>query len=175
MRVPTNNFAAMSFLRDFDLSRNESLRTLQVTAQCVATVPGAASLLLKQVLSTVTSPSSFEVVILYRWSDFGGVGYYWRYSDLPPLHEVLRADGAAEALVHHKRFKLFREAHEVRDFRLVLDANVWGPVGEHSVQMLKEAVAKEKAENGFDEFFPEPLVTYHPQRSRFVYNYPTGV
>ena len=168
MRVPTNHLAAMSSLRDFDLSRNESLRTLQVTAQCVGLFPDATSDLLKQVLSTVTSPSFFEVVVLYRWPDFGGVGYSWLYSNLPPLHKVLRADGAAEVLRHHSRFKVFSEAHDVRNFRLVLDANVWDPAGEHSLQMLKEAIAKEKAKNGFDEDFPEPLVTYHPRRSRYV-------
>ena len=174
MCISANNFAAISSLPEFDLSRNESLRTLQVTAQCVGCVPDAASELLKQVLSTVTSPSFFEVVVLYRWDDFGGVGPL-QYSDLPPLHEVLRADGAAETSRHHSRFKVFREAHEVRDFRLVLDANVWGPAGEHSLQMLRGAIAEEKAKNGFDESFPEPLVTYHPQRGRFVHSYPAGV
>ena len=165
----------MSSLQDFDLSRNESLRILQVAALCVTCFPDETSNLLKQVLSTVTSPSLFEVVVLYRWDDFGGVGS-WQHSNLTPLHEVLRADGAAEALRHHRRFRVFREVHEVRDFRLVLDANVWGPAGEHSLQMLREAIAEEGAKNGFDEFFPEPMVTYHPQRSRLMYNYPsTGV
>ena len=82
-----------------------------------------------QVLSAVTSPSFFEVVVRYRWYDFGGVGYCWQYQDLPPLHELLRADRAAEVLQHHMRFKVFREVREVQDFLLVPDANVWGPAG----------------------------------------------
>jgi len=174
MRVPINNFAVISSLRDFDLSRNESLRTLQITAWCVGRFPDATSNLLKQVLSTVTSPSFFGVVVLYRWSDFGGVGPL-RYPDLPPLHEVLRTDGAVEALRHRRRFKVFREVRGVRDFRLVLDASVWGPAGEHSLQMLKEAIAKERAKNGFNDFFPEPLMTYHPQRSHFAHSYPADL
>ena len=63
----------------------------------------------------------------------------------------------------------------MRDFQLVLDASVWGPAGEYSVKMLKEAVAEEKAKKGFDDFLSEPLVTCHPQRSRFVFNYRSGL
>jgi hypothetical protein len=31
--------------------------------------------------------------------------------------------------------------------------------------MLEEAVAEEKAKNGFDDFFSEPLVMHNPQVS----------
>ena len=55
---------------------------------------------------------------------------------------------------------MFREIHRVRDFRLVLCADVWYRAVEYSVRVLIEAVAAERAERGFDTFFPEPSVVY---------------
>ena len=170
VHVPTNCFAARSSTQDFDLSRNESLRTLQVMASSIdhalsSGSPDTASSLLKYVLSTITSPSFFEVVVRFRWSDFCAVES-WRYPDRPPVREVSKADREAEGLRHHRRFGVLREAHKVRDFQLALNARVWDPAGEYSVRMLKEAVAEEKAKGGFDKFFSEPLVTYCPCRSR---------
>ena len=165
----TDDLTARSSLHDFDLSQNRSLRTLQVTAWDINRVlnPGSpgTSCLLKYALSTITSPSFSEVVIRFRWRDFCGVES-WRNPDLPPLREVSQGDREAEALRHHRRFEVIREVHKVRDFRLVLNAKVWDPAGEYSVRMLKEALAEEKAKGGFDNFLSEPLVTYHPLRSR---------
>ena len=90
----------------------------------------------------------------------------WRNPDRPPLCEVSQDGRRAEALRHHRRFEVFREVCKVRDFRLVLNATVWDPVGEYSVRMLKEAVAEEKAKGGFDDFLSEPSVTYRPCRTR---------
>ena len=162
-------FAAGFFPHDFDLSRNQSLRTLQVTARDINRVfrfgsQGTASLLI-YALSTITSPSFSEVVVRYRWDDFPGVES-WRHPDRPPLRELSQDERAAEAFRHRRRFGLLREVHKVRDFQLVLDVSVWGTVGEYSVQRLKEVLAEEKARGGFDEFLSEPLVTYHPLGSR---------
>jgi len=55
----------------------------------------------------------------------------------------------------------------VRNFQLELCASIWGSAGEESVQILEEAIAKERAENGFHEFLHDPFVGYNPQRSRF--------
>ena len=49
---------------------------------------------------------------------------------------------------------------------MVLCADVWHRVGEYSVQVLMEAVAAEKANGGFDIFFPEPSVIYRPRESQ---------
>ena len=124
-----------------------------------------ASSLLKYALSTITSPSFSEVVVRFQWCDFCAVES-WRNPDRPPLHEVSQDDREAEALRHHRRFEVLREVYKVRDFRLVLNATVWDPVGEYSVRMLKEAVAEEKAKGGFDDLLSEPSVTYRPCRSR---------
>ena len=50
----------------------------------------------------------------------------------------------------------------MRDFRLVLCANVQERIRERSVEILKRAVAVEKERKGFDDFPSEPLVIYYP-------------
>ena len=80
-----------------------------------------------------------------------------------------QANIAEEASRHRELFQVLREVHKVRDFQLVLHANVWGFAGEHHVRTLKQAVAQEKARKGFDDAFPEPLVLYNPQRLRTRY------
>ena len=168
--ISSNDFAASSPLEDFDLSRIESLRTLQVMAGSIdrALFHGSlhtASSLLKHALSTITSPSFFEVVVVYRWHDFCGVES-WRHPDRSPSREVSQAERVVEASWSRRRFEVLHEIHAVRDFRLVLTASVWDPVGEYSVRMLKEAVAEEKATNIFDDFHSEPSVNYYPCRGR---------
>ena len=66
-------------------------------------------------------------------------------------------------LWHRRRFEVFREMHKVRDFQLVLCADVWDFIGWFSMRVLKNAVAAEKARGGFDEFFSEPMVVYSPR------------
>jgi len=127
--------------------------------------PDAASSLLKHALSTIRSPSFFEVGVLFRWDDFRGVES-WQNPDRPPLRQMSPTEKAEEASWHRRRFEVLRSVRNVRDFRLVLSAEVWDPVGEYSVRMLKEAIAVEKADGGFDSFFSEPSVTYSPRRSR---------
>ena len=154
--------AVNSSLLEFDLSRNKSLRTLQVTASSFGYGP---ALLLDHVLSTITSPEFFQVMVLYRMCDFHGLRNLRRPGQVP-LPQVSQTDNQFDAQSHQRRFSVLRKAHQVRDFRLALCADIWDPVGEYSVQMLKIAVSEEKARNGFDNFFPEPLVTHYPQRSR---------
>ena len=64
---------------------------------------------------------------------------------------------AEEASRYHRVFQVFREVHKVRDFQLVLQANVWGCVGEYHVRALEQAVAEEKARKGFEDSLSEPL------------------
>ncbi|KAF9642564.1 hypothetical protein BDM02DRAFT_3193019 [Thelephora ganbajun] len=81
---PTDPRAGTS-LRDFDLSRNKSLRTLEITARhldCAleAGSPGTTPSLLTYALSTITSPV-FSEVIVYHWDyDFCGVEFPWKES-----------------------------------------------------------------------------------------------
>ena len=49
---------------------------------------------------------------------------------------------------------------------MVLCADVWARVEGYSVQVLKKAVAAEKARKRFDDIFPEPLVVHSPRAFR---------
>ena len=158
-----------SSLQDFDLSRNKSLRTIKVIAACIdkTLIDGSldTTMLLKQVLSTSTSPAYLDVVVVYRESDFGGINPRG-YPDRPHLREMSEADTEEETLRYDRLFEVSREVHKVRDFQLVLCAQVWDPVGEYSVRMLKAAVVDERAKGGFDGFRFEPFVIYCPLRVR---------
>ena len=166
MRVPANDFAAASSLQDFNLSRNKSLRSLEFPASDIDRalndgLPDTASRFLEHLLSTITSSAPLKIIAIYCDSDFCGVKSYRPY-----LRKMSRADIAEEASRHRRLFQVLREARKVREFRLVLYAIVWGLEGEHHVRTLEQVVAKEKAKNGFDDSFPEPLVRYDPRRHR---------
>ena len=105
----------------------------------------------------------FQVEVLYRDYDLLGPKTA-RFSHSVLILEFLQAETPAEASRHRRIFEVFREVRKVRDFQLVLCAEVPGPVRECSVEALKHAIAVEEARNGFDDFFPKPLVTYHPFR-----------
>jgi len=164
-QVLADDFIASSSVQDFDLSRNKSLRTLRVTASSIddAFRGGSASIFLKHVVSTVTSPRYLEVMIVHREEDFHGITSR-RYQGQPSLSEVSEADRAEEALKHHRRFEVLREVRRARDFQPVLCAKVCGSVGDYSVRMLKEAVADEKSKGGFKDFRSQPVVIYDPHR-----------
>ena len=118
-----------------------------------------ASRLFKFALSSIQSPVFFQVNVLYQSPDLPGRDdpESWNYP-----HNTTEAEKLEGALWHHKRFELFREMHKVQNFQLVLRAHELGDTEEYVVQILKEVVAAEKARGGFDDQFPEPLVTLNP-------------
>jgi hypothetical protein len=163
--ILADNFAARFSLRDFDLSRNKSLRTLEIAASYINDgSPDPLSRFLKHVVSTITSSSFFEIIILYHFWD----ECYW-CSD-PPPRTSSQPRLLEDIYQHHRRFEAFREAHKVRNFQLVLCANVWGRVGGQEVQVLENIVAGEKSRTGFDGFSSDPLVIYNPERGRITYD-----
>ena len=169
VQVLADSFTVKFSLQDFDLSRNKSLRALEIMAYDLDKAlqsgwSGATSNILEHALTVVASPAPFRITVIYREDDFRGVERW--HSDWPYLREMSQADIIAEASRHHRRFEVLRKAHKVRDFQLVLCADVWDPVGEYAVRMLKEAVAEERAKGGFNVFLSEPLVIYRPWRSR---------
>ena len=168
----TNESTARSSIRDIGFSRNKSLRTLEVTAWSVddrfwgtSLYPIAVSSLLKRALSTVTSPAFLEVIVLYRYYDFRGIYNELdsRFMGKGPIHELSKVEQAQEAFEAHRRFEIFRSVQKVRDFQLVLCADVRHGVVEYSVGVLKETVAVEKAKGMFDDFSSEPTVIYNPR------------
>ena len=162
----SENFTVRSSPRDFDLSRNKSLQTFQVAAASIGSLDDdsatTALSFLKRTLSTITSPTFFQVMVIYLQNDFCGLEPRASRDQLH-FREASQAERTKEAALHRRRFEILREAHKVRNFRLLLCAHVRGPVEEYSVRMLKEAVAEEKAHKGFDGFLSEPQVTYYPR------------
>jgi len=156
--VLANDFTAKSFLRDFDLSRNKSPCTLQFPASTINGSPGTTSFL-EHVLSTVTPVVHLKIRLFHGDLHFCGVGS-WR-SGWPRLSEAEREMKASQ---YHLQFEVLRKVHKVRSFQLELRVSVWGHFGEESVRMLEEAIAKEKAKGGFDEFPCKPSVVYTPQQ-----------
>jgi hypothetical protein len=160
-----DDITVKSSLQDFDLSRNTSLRSLQIptTKLDAALQNGNGSQLLIYALSTVQPSVYFQVMVIYETSTFRGVDSR-KKTKWPHLWgRSLSMKEAVEALEHRRRFGTLREVHEVRDFELVLCVNVWAPVEEYTTRRLKEAVAVAEAEKVFDQHFPAPQVTCNPR------------
>ena len=121
------------------------------------------SSLLEYAFSTITSTTSLQVVVFYRDHDFGGVHGYWRDRLSGPFRKMSKAERTEEILRHHKQFQVFRKVQKVRDFQLVLCADVWHRVGEYSMRVLKRAVEREKAKGVFDGFSSKPVVVHSPR------------
>jgi len=116
--------------------------------------------------STITSLTFSGVIIVDRGGDFSGVA-----SHQPDIYEEMTpANRAREASWHRGQFEAFRQIHEVRNFQLMLCADVWDRVGEYVVGVLKRAIAAEKAAKRLDYLPSEPSVIYSPRGSWVVGN-----
>jgi len=137
--IQSSNDHVGCFRWGFDLSRNGSLRILEVPVSSIAYgEPGY----LTDVLSTITSPVFSEVVFVYRDYDF---------YDLP---SGVRGDPTP----YSWHFLALREMSKVRAFQAVLCADVWDRVVVNAVQELEQAVTNEQAGVGFGDSLSEPLV-----------------
>ena len=95
--------------RDFNLSRNVSLRTLETTATSIANAGDSASGFLKAVLSTITSPLPLNFVITYRYFDVDLYVSSW--------DRRFRVRGMAQNVLDHpRRFEVFSEIHKCEGF-----------------------------------------------------------
>ena len=138
-------------LRDFDLSRHKSLRTLEILA---STIVSKGLGLLTHVLPIITSPTFSKVIVIYRDYDFGVLSVYPRVS--PDEVET-------EASHRRRQLEALREIRKVRDFQVVLYADVRDHVRGYVERVLKDAVAVEKAKKGADNFFSELSVISSPR------------
>jgi hypothetical protein len=168
--VLANGFTARSSLQNIGLSRNKSLRALEVMARSIdiALKGGSldsASSLLKHPLSTITSPAFLEIIVFYHDLDFHGAWGSTGASTYGPFYHMSETEREEEVSRHHRQFEVLHEVQKVRDFRLVLCADVWESVGEYSVRVLERAVAVEKAKGLFDNPPPEPTVVHRPRAS----------
>lgn len=161
VRTLANDFVVTSSFQDFDLSRNKSLRTVEVTARYTPWEPTSN---LSHALSTITSPVFSELVVVYRDYDFY---VYVPNTGAPPTYgwssEVEKAEDVARQRI---LFQAIHELHKAREFKLVLCADVWHYLGEHTVEELRQVLAAEKADGGLGYLSSEPLVTYSPRVSR---------
>ena len=176
MRILADDYAAKSFIQDFDLSRNKSLRTLEVTAHSIYSAlrigsPDTASNLLEHALSTVTSPVFSEVIVFFQDCDFRAV-----QSDIDcnPLRGLSLAESAEEDSRYRRQFEVYHNMRAARPFQLVMCASVWNGVGEYTVQTLKQAAVVEMRRRPFGNPFPDPLVIYYPKGSRPHYSDRSG-
>ena len=138
--------------RDFDLSRNSSIRTLETTAISISVAGDVAFGFLETVLSTVTSPLPLDLLIGYGTCEVRcHMPRYARVWRTPP------SERAAEALVHLGPFKVFSELFMVRKFRLVLYADVQGMYPD-ATRALECIVESEKMNGGFDYLPCDPFI-----------------
>jgi hypothetical protein len=161
--VQNQNFS----VRSFDLSQNKSLRELKVTdwdiSNAVHLPQEDPTPNLKHVLSTVTSPVFCEFTICYSTSDFPG---NFRYNpSAPPTFLSYRPydHRREEYASNHKVFDTMRELRRVRDFRLVLCADVWGALTERATRELEWIIQVGWVGEGSDATSSWPLVTYSPR------------
>ena len=142
MQAITNGFTVKSF----NLSRNTSLRTLEVPVPdinyAIQRSPSAVASTLKHVLSTITSPTFSEVTIFFREDDFPFLSYH---PFCPPSLSFYRESFISQ---HLTAFALLDEMREFRNFKLVLCADVWVNAMECAVRELeREALLAERSES----------------------------
>ena len=164
-QVLADNFIAVSFIQDFDLSRNKFLRALEVTECYIFRSLHQAESPFLYALSTITSPAFTEVIVFYRDYELLGAEHPWRKYGI--LRRVSPGEMSVEASSLDQQFKVFQAMRKIRGFQLVLCADTWDSVGECIVGILKAAVAVEKVKRGFDDTFPEPSVIQSPRGSHF--------
>ena len=151
---------------DFDLSRNKRLKTLETTAESITAAGDAASGFLKAVLSTIASPLPLDVVITYGDNDIDRCVYYFPKGRPVRVKYSPQEQRATVALHHPERFKVFSEMHRMREFRLVLCADVLDCIAEHAVGVLERVVEEERMNGRLDYLRCEPLIIFEIRSPR---------
>jgi len=158
-----------ALLQHFNLSRNRSLRTLETTAQSIDVADDIASDFLKTVLSSVTSPALLDVVIVYRETDLRNMPHCSRCDSELVRCLSSRNKRDRNALFKHQ-FKVFREMHNARDFRLVLCADVFDCMVVDGIEMLERMMKVEEVTGGLDYLLQKPLIISERRtlRTRYI-------
>jgi len=145
-------------LRHFNLSQNKSLRTLETTVESIIAADDTAPDFLRTVLSSVTSPAPLDVVIIYRdVIPSGGQDCMWCCNSGPICnHSKEMRDKNARG--HQQQLRVFREMRSMRDFRLVLCADVSDHMVGHAVGKLERIAKAEKVERGLGHLPYKSLV-----------------
>jgi len=126
-----------------------------------------ASDFLKPLLSSVTSSAPLDVIIIYRDIDLSIMPHCPR-CDSEPVRRChsWRKPRDRDACFQHQ-FRVFREMHSIRDFRLVLCADVFDCTVEDGIEILERIV---KVMGGLDHPGQKPLIVSERRtlRSRYT-------
>ena len=131
-------------------------------AESISAVEDTASNFLGTVLSTVTSPTPIDVVIVYQDVDLGGVRGCWlgcNSGPACPRHDS-REGRDDDTMRYKQQFRVFREIHNARDFHLVLCADVSDSIVERAMQTLERFVDAREVNGGLDYLLYKPLVMF---------------
>jgi len=129
-------------LHHFNLSRNKHLRTLETTAEAIESVGNAASDFFKTILPSAVPSAPLDVVIIYRDFELGGSTFcLWCAPGTICFRHQPWELREKNARFHQWLLGVFREMHDVWDFRLVLCADVSDCMVEHGKGEL-ERIAK---------------------------------
>jgi len=164
MWVLADGFTAKSALGDIGLSQNKSLRRLRIVARATTRWGDdshrAAADLLRRAISTVTPPTSLEVMIVTWKYDFCGVD---PWAGEPPFCGAPQAEVTDEAPLHLRRSTYHRVSEEV-DTWFLSCAYAWELTEKCSIWI--EPVEEGRGQKGFDHL-PELVATYFPRRIQF--------
>jgi hypothetical protein len=96
-------------------------------------------------------------MVTYKEFDFGCYASDWTTG--PVVVGYMSAERGVESIRRHpERFRLLREMHQVRKFRLVLCADVLERLAGYALELLEWIVESERKEGGLDCFRREPLI-----------------
>ena len=140
----------------FNLSQNKSFQTLETTARSIATAGEAAPGFLKAVLSTIPSHLPLDVVITYQ--DFDVDYHVLTFTKSVRVYGISQEERAKNARHHQERFKVFNKMYGVREFRLVLCADVLDCIAKRAMRVLGGIVKAERKKGGLDYLACEPLI-----------------
>ena len=155
-----DNPSAKSCHEDFDLSQNRSLRTLEHPRIALYSFHPLASGF-KQALSTIRSPVFADIIIIYEDDDISGAHIS---STIAFIHAPIGRDYSMER--NGQMFEMLREMRRIRDFGLVLCADVWGYIRERAMRELEWVVSTERERGGLGDLSSRLTVTLGLRQSR---------
>jgi len=148
-----------ALLRDFDLSRNKSLRTLEITGGSIYGAEGTTPDFLMTVLSSVASPAPVDVVIIYEDFDFDALSLDWcSYYELSICFCYSTEMRKRDPVLYQQNLDVSIKVYSTWGFRLVLCADVCESIVEDAIQELEDFVEVGKMEGGLSHFPYKPLI-----------------
>ena len=148
-----------ALLRDFNLSQNKSLRTLEITGGSIYGAEGTTPDFLMTVLSSVASSVPVDVVIIYEDFDFDALSLdYSSYYELSVCFCYSSEMRKRDRVLYQQNLDVSLEVYSTWGFRLVLCADVCESIAEDAIQELEDFVEAGKMEGGSSHFPYKPLI-----------------